>query len=127
MRISQSLIKYLLGYVTVGYFDDHDEPPEDVAEFAGAAESLRSFAEDTGNMRWLRLAIGYLLSTPGVDLRDYNGGQYPFSERAMRELLEFLWHTWWPDEDIPEPGEGPLVEIANISNEEWEAQKASAA
>ena len=107
MRISQSLIKYLLGYVTVGNFDDHDEPPEDVTEFADAAEQLRSFAEETGNMQWLHLAIGYLLSTPGVELREYNGGQYPFGEREMRELLEFLRQSWWPGEDIPDTGEAP--------------------
>jgi hypothetical protein len=126
MRISEALVTYMLNYVTIGYFDQADEPPEDVSGYADAAQSLREYAEESGNMPWLKLALAHLLSEPGMDLRRYNGSGYPFSARAMRELLEFLWQTYWPGESLPPDGKGPPVEIANISNEEWAAEKAAA-
>jgi hypothetical protein len=126
MRISESLVTYMLNYVTIGYFDTRDEPPADPAEYAEAVPSLRAYAEESGNMPWLKLALAHLLSEPGTDLTQYNGGAYPFSNRAMREMLEVVWQTLWPDESPPPDGRGPPVEIANIGNEEWAAEKAAA-
>jgi hypothetical protein len=125
MRISKSLVKYLLGYVVAGYFTDHSDPPADPEGYAEVAQSLHRYASANGSLEWLHLAIGHLLATPDIDLQEYATDHYPIGQSAMRTLLEYLWQTYWPEEPIPEPEEGPPVEIAELTDAEWAAEIAA--
>jgi|SRR4051794_3648418 hypothetical protein len=119
MKISKTMVKYYLSYLTVGYFGDHAEPAENLEEYAPIVRNIRVLAERAGDLPWLRVALEHLLTNPGVNLKEYDGGHYPFSREQIEEILYYLWKTLWPDAQLGETGEGPAVQLLEMSADDW--------
>ena len=122
MKISKTMVKYYLEHVTVVYFGDHNQPPEDLSDYDDCINTMRMIAENAGDLPWLKLALQHLLSHPGVNLRDYRGA-YPLQPEQVRELLEHVWAVLWPGQEVPGPGEGADVELVEMSVEDWAAAR----
>lgn len=122
MKISKTMVKYYLDYVTVVYFGDHTRPPEELADYDDCIENIRIFAADAGDLPWLQLALQHLLSHTDLDLSEYRG-VFPFQSEEVRQILEHVWATLWPESTVPDPGEGVEVDLVPMSAEDWAATR----
>jgi hypothetical protein len=127
MKLSKTMLRHHLERVTLGYLGLHDNPPEDLGEYDAAIRELRLAAEASGDLPWVKLGLDYLLTTPGVRLRDYGGGQYPYSEEALSELLRHAWAKLWPDETLSAPGDAAALELVEMPAAEWAALRGGTA
>jgi hypothetical protein len=123
MKISKPMVKYYLRYITLGYLGEADEPPGDVEGFDDYIDNARAVAQKQGDLPWFKLALEHLLTDPNVNLKEYTGGQYPYSADRMRELLAHTWSRLWPDESFSAPGRGVPVELVDMSEAEWAAYR----
>jgi hypothetical protein len=119
MKISGTMVRALLSPVVTGYFDDHEDLPGSVAEIADDARNIRIAAERSGDLPWLKLALGHLLSGPAAPLAAYTGATRRLSAEEMAELLSLVWRALWPDEPIPARGSGPDVELEPMEAQAW--------
>lgn len=124
MKISKTMLRRHLERVTLGYLALGDKPPEDLGEFEDAVRELRLAATATGDLPWVKLGLSHLLSTPGLRLRDYGGGQYPYSDGELQDLLLYTWQQLWPGEAPSAPGEGAEIELVEMPSAEWQLMKA---
>ncbi|UQA61368.1 hypothetical protein [Polyangium aurulentum] len=119
MRISESMIRYYLDTVTVGYFDEHDLPADDVRGYDDYIRTLKQKAVKHHDMDALRVALAYLLSSEGLDLAAFNGGRYPFDDAEMREIVRHAYEVLFAaDEGLPET-DLSSVELVQMPVEEW--------
>lgn len=123
MKISATMVKALLGYVTSGYFDDHEDVPAVVTDIAEDARNMRIVAEQSGDLPWLKLALAHLLSDPAASLAGYGSFSRRLTEEEMGDLLMLIWQGLWPDEPIPEPGAGPDIELEQMEADDWLAYR----
>lgn len=123
MKISATMVKYYLSYLTVGWFGDHDAPPEEGAEIASIARNIQILANGAGDLVWLRTGLEALLTDPQAPLMEFDGGQYPFSRAGLLEVLKMLWEQLAPGTPLDAPGEGPRVEWVDMTAAEWTAFK----
>ncbi len=119
MKISGSMVKALLGYVTSGYFDDHGEPPQSGEDIADAVRNMRSVALASGDLPWFKIALGYLLSDGAAEIGRFGPFSHPMSDNDLRDLFFLIWDGVFPGEPPPAPGEGPAVTFASMSAEDW--------
>jgi hypothetical protein len=119
MKISKTMAKYYLSYITVAWFGDHPEPPETVEEYGPLVRNIKALAEPAGDLPWLRLALEELLTNPTSNLKEFDGGHYPYSSDQIQDLLHYVWKTLWPGSRLPRTGDGPVVELVSMSAEEW--------
>ena len=117
------MVPALLGYVTSGYFDDHEDVPVSVAEIAEDVRNLRIMAEQSGDLPWLKLALAHLLSDPTASLVGYGSFTRRLTEDEMSDLLMLIWQALWPNEPIPAPGTGPDVELEQMEADDWLAYR----
>lgn len=119
MRISESMIRYYLDTITVGYFNDHDLPPDDVHGYEPQVREMERKVAKHGDTRSLRLALAYLLRNTALDLAAFNGGRYPFDDAEMREMIRYCYETLFPGDQGPREDEVRAVEIVQMSVEAW--------
>ncbi|WP_224248812.1 hypothetical protein [Hyalangium gracile] len=123
MRIPRSMLDYYLDNVTVGFFNDHDSPPDDLSGYHDDVMIMRQKAVRHGDMEFLRLGLGYLLSTPGIDHESWGGGRYPFDAEEVRAIIEYAYQTLWPGAPLPSRDELSQVELVSMPLEEWWAKR----
>ena len=92
------MIRYYLDTVTVGYFNDHDLPPDDVQEYEPQVRQIERKLAKSGDGEKLQLAFAYLLQNNGFDLETLNGGRYPFDADEMREIIKYCYETLFSKE-----------------------------
>lgn len=119
MRISEAMIRYYLDTVTVGYFNDHELPPDDVHGYAEQVHSMGLKMAKHGDSQALRLGLAYLLRHGEIDLSYYNGGRYPFDDAEMREIIRYIESVLFPEKQEPTDDELGRVEIIAVPLEEW--------
>lgn len=119
MRISESMIRYYLDTITVGYFNDHDLPPDDVREYEPQVREIERKLAKHGDAKSLRLAFAYLLGNAGLDLAAFHGGRYPFDDGEMRAMIRYCNETLFPGDKGPGANEVGAVEIVQMPVEEW--------
>ena len=119
MRISESMLRYYLDTVTVGYFDDHDLPPDNVRGFDDYIQTMKQKALKHHDMDALRVALAYLLSSKGLDLATFSGGRYPFDDAEMRELVRHAYEVLFPADDGLTETSLSSVELVQMPVEEW--------
>ena len=125
MKISGTMVKALLNYVTAGYFDDHSEMPETAADVADLVANMRIVAERSGDLPWLKLAIAHLIADEAEDPSRFAATATGLSAADMRDLLYLVWEALFPGEAPPAPGEGPEVELVPMTAEDWRAYRSS--
>lgn len=123
MKLSNTMLRGYLRRIALGYLGRSDEPPEDPSEFDASIDEVRLAAEAAGDMPWLKLGLDHLLTAPGVRLRDYSGGQFPYTEHALYDLFLHAWQVLWPGESLSVPGEGAQLELEEMQPEDWVAFK----
>lgn len=121
MKLSKTMLRRHLERVTLGYLGRHDQPPEDVTDFDDAIRELRLAAEASGDLPWVKLGLDHVLTTPGIRLRDYGGGQYPYPEETLSELLRYTWEQLWPGETLSPPGAAAALDLVEMPAAEWAA------
>lgn len=119
MKISKTMLKHYLSYLTVGHFGDHAHPAEDFADYAPIVRNIQVLAQASGDLHWLKRGLEHLLITDGLRLKEYDGGYYPYSPEQIREHLVFLWRALSPGEELPDPADAPAVELVAMSAEDW--------
>ena len=119
MRISESMIRYYLDTITVGYFNDHDLPPDDVREYEPQVREIERKLAKHGDAKSLQLAFAYLLRNTEIDLAALNGGRYPFDDGEMREMIRYCSETLFPVGKEPLEEDVGAVEIVQMPVEEW--------
>jgi hypothetical protein len=120
--ISAEMVKHYLGCITVGYFDDHDLHPDDVTGYRACVAHLQAAAEHHGDLAPLRLALEHMLGTPGFDFAPYAGDRYPYDPEDVREIVQYVWETLWPDAAEIPPGGPTGVTLVKMSLEAWWAR-----
>jgi len=123
MQISESMIRYYLDTVTVGYFDDHELPPDDVRGYDPQVREIGLKLAKHGDAKSLRLAFAYLLRNTGLDLAALNGGRYPFDDGEMREMIRYCYETLFPGDKGPGEEDVGAVKIVQMPVEEWWAER----
>ena len=119
MNISDSMTRYYLDSVTVGWFNRHDLPPDDVADYYDYVMDIQKSAQKHGDTEYLRVALEYLLSNPETDFERYDGGRYPYDSDDVREIIEYVLRTLWPDA-APIPAEElAKVKIVAVPLKDW--------
>ena len=125
MKISKTMLRDHLRPVTVHYFIDHDMHPSDVADYIPYAEGVRHSAEKKGDLPWLKLALEHLLLHPEEPAAELNGGTYAFNNSRMRDLIEIVWQTLWPEAQLPEATAAPDIELQEMTSDDWVKHRAS--
>ena len=122
MKISNTMIRSYLGQITLTYFVENDEMPEDFGEFDGHIATLRYEAEAAGDLPWLELGLQYLLNDPQTDLAAYSGGMFPLHDSDMREIISYLLDRL----EAPGGTEEPAIPITleEMTGDEWRAYRA---
>ncbi|MCP3057368.1 hypothetical protein LXT21_01100 [Myxococcus sp. K38C18041901] len=87
MKVCTAMLRYHLGQVTLTYFVDHSEMPEDLGELDSYIETMRYGAQASGDLPWLLLGLRQLLHDPSVDLAAYGGGVFPLGDGDMRDII----------------------------------------
>ncbi len=119
MKISSTMVKALLGYVTSGWYEDHAEPPQGPDDVADAVRSMRAVAQASGDLPWLKIALGYLLTDGEAEISMISPSLRMMPEEEVRDLLFLTWEGLFPGEPPPAPGQGPAVEFAPMTAEDW--------
>jgi hypothetical protein len=115
--VNQTMVDHYLSDITVGWFARHDLPADEVDEYRPYVENIRQLALTQGDLDYLKVGLEYLLLHPEVDLEAYNGGRYPFDADEMREIIEFVYRTLWPEESLPE--QPPEVKLIQMPLSHW--------
>jgi hypothetical protein len=119
MKISNSMINYYLGDVTFGWFNRHDVLPDDVADYHDYVMEIQKGAQKHGDTEYLRIALEYLLNNPKTDYERYDGGRYPYDGDEVREIIEYVLRTLWPDATPVPAEELAKVELVEASIGDW--------
>lgn len=126
MQISKQMVKYLLSYVTIGWFGDHEALAENTDDYAPYIADLRNVAERTNDLPWFKLGLEHLLTADDWDVRDYGAGEYAYSADEFRDLLYEIWSRLFPNERLVADDVSD-VELVNMSSDEWAELKKSRA
>ncbi len=125
MTISNTMLRNYLELITLTYFVDHNEMPEDLSEFDSYIDTVRRNAEASADLPWLLRGLQYLLNAPDVNLEDYGGGVFPLHAEDVRSII------WRVLDYLQAPGGTamPVVPITlpDMTGDEWRAYKASLA
>ena len=124
MDISKQMIGFHLRIVTLAYFGEHDDVPDDVAGYYEYVEDMKRQAIRFGDLDALKLAFEHILVNPEIDTVTLSQANFPYEEEEVREIIRYAWETIWPDADPIPPGGPPGVRIVDISPEEWRARQA---
>lgn len=123
MKISRDEIIQYLAYLTVGYFNDETVPPDSVEGYAERVPSIRTAAAQQGDLPWLKLALEHVLLHPEQDWTDLGGPRYPFTNREVLQIVEYVWKTLWPDATLPSRHEAPDIELVPMDFKAWQAHR----
>jgi hypothetical protein len=124
MKIPAALIELYLSAVTFNWFNDHDLPAEELAEYEPYVDAMGQWARERGDLPIVKLAYGYLLAHPEIELSRFSGPSFAFVDEDLRAILTYCWQRLWPEEPVPTSWSGPAVEI---TDEPWSDRKLSAA
>ena len=127
MDIPESLINYYLSQVTVGYFNRNELPPEDLSGYDPQITRVEMLALSDDEMEPLKLGLEYLLGNPQIDCQAFNGGRYPFNDKRVREIIEYVWRSLWPDAEPIPPGGPPGVRLVKMPLADWRARRKAGA
>ncbi|MBI4851708.1 MAG: hypothetical protein HY819_07925 [Acidobacteria bacterium] len=97
MNISESMIRYYLRNITMGWFDPLDEPPEHVTGYYECVQEMKLHALSHDDLEALKLGFEWLLANPEIDCTKFSGGRYPYEPEEVREIIHYAWKTIWPD------------------------------
>ena len=124
MDIPKHLIDTYLEYITVGYFDPEDLPPDDVSGYAHCVTNVKLHAQHFGDLEALKVAFDYLLAHPEIDSEQFAGGRYPYFDEEVREILRYAVATIWPGAAPTAPEVLAEVRIVGeLSLDEWRRQR----
>ncbi len=118
MKISKQMLQRHLEYITLGYLDGYDEPPDDIEDYDDWIEEFRLSAERAGDLPFVKLALDHLLSSD-ESLKPYDGGLYPYPEHQLYEIFEGAWDAVWPDDRLSRRGEAAVVDLVDMTADEW--------
>ncbi|MBI4852735.1 MAG: hypothetical protein HY819_13145 [Acidobacteria bacterium] len=119
MNISSAMIRHHLDYVTVGWFNHNDLPPDNVEGYYKCVEQMRLNALAHNDLPYLKIAFEYLLGNSSIKCESFGDGRYPYDEEEVREIIEYAWKTIWPDAAPISPNCHPEVNLVEIPTVEW--------
>ncbi len=97
MDISEQMIGFHLRLVTLAYFGEHDDVPDDVAGYHDYVEDMKRQAIRFGDLDGLKLAFEHILANPEIDTVTLSQANFPYEEEEVREIVRYAWETIWPD------------------------------
>lgn len=119
-QISEGMIMYYLGGVTVHWFDDHDVHADKVEEYRKCVEHMRHKAARNGDLEDFMAGLDHLLCQPTeFDLERFNRGYYPFSSKQMRDIIRFARKEMGPGQLTPARGKPEPVQLVPESYIDW--------
>jgi len=123
MEINEWFVEHYLGYITVGWFNNDDLPPDSVEQYLPYVSGMKNEAARHGDLDKLRIAFDYILGNPQIDSSEYGKTRYPFDDAETREIIAYARSVIWPDaKDIP-PGGPTGVRLVRTSFSEWKASQ----
>jgi hypothetical protein len=118
MEISKDVLNHYLDYVTVGWFNFRDDPPESVSDCHQKVLVIKDDATRRNDLQVLRLGIDYLLCHPEISLEGH-GGVYGWDDEEVREIIRYIRRTIWPDLPPVNPDEVKDVKLVYTSRFDW--------
>jgi hypothetical protein len=118
MEISKGLIRQYLDHITVGYFSDHDFPPDDMSGYDEQILSIERSAAYRGDLEVLRLGLDYLLCTSNDSL-EYYTGVYGYDDSEIREIIKYVREKIYPNLPPPDPEEVKDITLSTMSMYDW--------
>src|SRR5437867_1045758 len=119
MKISESMVRYYLHDITMGWFDPEDLPPDNITGYYDCVIQMKLHALKHNDLDVLKLAFEYLLANKQIKCEQFAGGRYPYDEQEVREIIHYAWKTIWPDSTPLLPGGPNGVEIVPMSIDDW--------
>lgn len=119
-HVSAHMIRHYTDALTVGWYDDHDLPPDQVDEYAPLVEDLRRTLQRQGDDddAAFRTGLQYLLTKPDARLEGFAGGRYAYDADEVRDILAYLYQALYPD--VPLPDAPPRVRVDwEVPLDEW--------
>ncbi|HIV71139.1 MAG TPA: hypothetical protein H9903_09425 [Candidatus Aquabacterium excrementipullorum] len=123
MKISTTMLDYNLGQITLTYFAEHNEMPEDLSDFDSYIETMRHDAQAAGDLPWLLLGLQQLINDPEIDLAAHGGGVFPLSADDVRDIIIHALYKL----NAPGGAAAPLIPVtlAYMTGEDWKAHRAT--
>lgn len=121
MKISTTMLRNHLGQITLTYFVDHSEVPEDLSELDSCIDTMRHDAQASGDLPWLLLGLQQLINDPQVDLASYGGGVFPLKADDMRDIICHALNRLEAPGGIAPPT--VPVTLESMSGEAWRAYR----
>ncbi len=119
MDISSAMIRHHLDYITVGWFDHNDLPPDNVEDYYKCVEQMRLNALAHNDLPYLKIAFEYMLGNPQIKCESFGNGRYPYEEEEIREIIYYAWKTIWLDSPPIHPNHHSDVNLVEIPTSEW--------
>ena len=121
MKISATMLRNHLGQITLTYFVEHSEVPEDLSELDSYIDTMQHDAQAAGDLPWLLLGLRQLVNDPQVDLASYGGGVFPLKAEGMRDIICHVLHRLDAPGGIAPPA--LPITLESMSGEAWRAHR----
>lgn len=122
MKIRRQLIQRYLDYLLFSRgMEAQDRRPIKLNEYERDVYDMKAHALADGNLDWLKLSIGSLLSNPKGKGRiiSFSSSIYPYNEEELIELLVYAFDLIWPGDLKSQLAQGTHLDFVNMTEEEW--------
>lgn len=123
MDMNRDLIQSYIRKLTLGAGAAASDPFADIALFDNDIHTMKTVAEQAGDLEWLRLSMDALIASPKGRIGRFVEQGYPYSEDEMVTLFTYAYQKIWPDHDISAPGEEAALNFVDMSAETWQTIK----
>ena len=123
MEIPTWTIRHYLDYVTAGWFDVHDLPPDDINDYIPYIEDIRKAAVAHDDFNSLRLGFSFLLGNPEIDTAKLGRTRYPYSDAEIRAIIQLICNTLWPGDSEVEVQDINTVRLVDTTLAKWRAMR----
>ena len=125
IKFSSDALDRYLSIITINWFSHNDDPPDDMEDYLPFVESIKYHAAQHNDLDDLQQVLAYALVTPNFDYARFAGDRYPYDADEIREIMQFIYHTLWPDAALPI--QAPDVTLVDTPAEAWWASRSGQA
>jgi len=119
MKVNSHVIEKYIWLITNGVAASAENPMDNLENFDREIEMMKKQAEAAGDEELLKMSLDSLIANPNGRIQKFNGQVFGFREDQMVELLTYVFHYVWLEEELSLPGDGVDLEFVSMSDEEW--------
>lgn len=94
LQIEEALVDFYVREFTVNWFEDHDDAPDDLADYDDLIDGIRRHLQDENETELFRAALAWLIHAPDSEVARFDGGS-GFSAAELRMILCHVHQRIW--------------------------------